>query len=176
MATWLLLLSKEYIKVWILSLAALITVNDHGIYIGTVSVTGQPNASQVTIQIKVFEDDLANALHAAYESFSSFHMNLDDEQSVALAIKYFSQHLIFTIAPNHNLDNWVLSEVVQTNEIVLFTFQCEGPVDWTGLSVKADFFTELFPTQSNVVQVKYGTFHKYLRLTKKNPAKEIKIP
>ena len=177
MATWLLVFVKEYVKILLLSYTALLTVNDdHAIYIGTVQVIGQPNASQVILQIKVFEDDLANALYTAYESYRSFQFDAGDEQSVALAIDYFSQHLTFSITPNHTLESWALDEVVQTNDIVHLTLQGEGPVVWPRLSVKADFFMELFPAQSNVVQIKYGDFQHYFRLTKSNPTKEIAIP
>ncbi|MDX1666488.1 MAG: hypothetical protein R3350_04640, partial [Saprospiraceae bacterium] len=52
------------------------------------------------------------------------------------------------------------------NDVYRLTFNASCPPEWDRVSVSADFFMELFPTQSNIISLWHGRGKRFSRVTK----------
>lgn len=129
---------------------------DHAIYLSTIEI----NSNQVSI--KVFTDDLQDALKNYGDSISK---SIDDSQ---LINSYFSDRLNMIINQKPKQIELIKSKVEGDATFLYFSF--EDVSDWSSLRLKADYFMELFPDQSNVMTVINGSKKYYARLTKSNPS------
>ncbi len=147
-----------------LSLILLSIIKFHAIYIGMVSVTYHP--VQTEIKVKVFQDDFRDALRNAF-GYQKVINELNEEHVAS----YLKKHLKFTINAEEQATHF--QDIESINEIYLITFKMHTPEDWETLEVDADFLMELFPAQSNVIQVRYGEESRVFRVTGKEPSKVV---
>ena len=144
---------------------------DHAIYIGVVEIIREERGTTAQLRVKVFTDDLEDALR----NFSKQHVSLSAEsdcQANALWIaRYFETHFECTI--NGRQAPFDYQKCGKNSESVWLFFDLKVPEDWKSIKVRADFLMELFPTQTNVVSINDHHKKKFLRLNKKKPSGQV---
>jgi len=126
-------------------------VTKHALYIGVVQITME---EAMTVQVKVFSDDLQAVLQneLGYQEVGAIG-SLCETQAEHLQ-QYFQRTLQVHI--NEGLIELVLTDCEQINEVHLLHFKARScPSSWQQVAIKANFFMELFPTQSNVVRLQH---------------------
>ena len=142
---------------------ALIKV-DHAIYIGVVKIAHQNSEAQAVIDVKVFMDDLQNVLQNAYGFEKIAGTDAFCTQNKTFIHQYFSEH--FQCKINDKKAEMTLKNCEAQNDIYWLTFEMPCPENWSAITLKADFFMELFPDQSNVLSVYEGNERRFGRATK----------
>ena len=144
---------------------------NHALYIGVIQIVYEEEKDIATIQIKVFSDDLQSVLQneLGYEHVSSIEA-LCANTTLPIAA-YFKKQLI--IKANQLPVDFDLVDCEQINDVHLITFKTNKVSDWQECTIEASFFMELFPLQSNIVNLKYistgaNPLQKMGRLTKGN--------
>ena len=142
---------------------------NHALYIGVIQITMEET---MTIQVKVFSDDLQAILQneIGYQKIGAIK-ELCETQPKNLQ-QYFQRTL--QVAINELPIDFVLTNCEQINDVHLLQFEASDcPAIWTQAVIKANFFMELFPTQSNVVQLNYQhkeTDIQFGRMTLQTPS------
>ena len=146
----------------------------HGLYIGMVKLDFSQSGNTASLQVRVFYDDLQNGVRAAYPS--KFRAAEGEEWlsiNRRLVEAYFKEKLVFSL--NGRMLELSLKRSTQENDLYQFDFSLQCPTKWASIQVRADFLTELFPTQSNVVQwQKGGGAPSFARATRQTPEIVIK--
>jgi hypothetical protein len=137
---------------------------DHALYISVIQIQQIAEKSPVQINIKVFTDDLQSALRNEFSDYSPVLEEILCQEKRVFISAYFSKHL--TIQINEKNCHLTLMDCQKEGEVYWLKFEMENSEKWEKLKVKADFFMELFPTQSNIVNVAYGGEKRYARITK----------
>lgn len=150
----------------------LLSPPDHAIYIGVIQVLHEEHAAQATINVKVFKDDMQNALRNAFGNYEVIPLDDICSRQKDLLAAYFAEHLLFSINDEEVIMN--LKNCSVENDVYWLTFDMSCPPQWNRLSVEADFFMELFPTQSNMVSLHHGEERRFFRL-KKGAAEEVVV-
>lgn len=127
-----------------------VTKPNHAIYLSMTEIELRPGEKGV-IQIKVFSDDLQNALKNYSHTYQSAGLNQYFEKNRGLAERYFQTH--FRLSMNQKKVDFWLSDFRIENDAHFITFHFKAIPNLTTISLEADFFMELFPTQTNVVKV-----------------------
>ena len=134
---------------------------EHALYIGVVKINCSEKYNEVFVQ--VFKDDLQDAIRLFEPAFKAAEELLFCEQNQETITQYFNLHL------QCHFDNQIAplqwKEASLLNDSYLLHFQITAPVQWQEISVTADFFMELFPSHSNVIQVKKGDVQWFGRTT-----------
>lgn len=158
-----------HLSIWLLAISFNIgqkrKMPDHAIYIGVIQFDHQELGAAATIHVKVFKDDLRDALRNAFPDREVGKENTLCQDSPARLTDYFARH--FSGAINGQPLEMELRECRRENEVYWLQFSAPCPADWRSVEIKADFFMELFPTQSNMVTLYHGEDRRFLRLTKK---------
>ena len=149
-----------------LVLMALFTSGDHAIYLSLVDL--DLNAQKITI--KVFSDDLEDCLKNFDPNFTSFE---DADKNQEIVEKYFQQGLVLKI--NHEMVALSFSAASIENDAHFLVFHFQYTKSISMVQVRADFFMELFPTQSNVINLKHDGEQLFLRLTKDKSEEEVDL-
>ena len=151
---------------------------NHALYIGVIQIVYEEEKDVATIQIKVFSDDLQSVLQneLGYENIPSISQ-LCETVNEPIA-SYFKKQL--KIKLNQAPIDFQLFDCEQINDIHLITFKTNKLSDWQECSIEASFFMELFPLQSNIVNLKYIPLtteptQKMGRLTKGNTMIEFNL-
>lgn len=132
---------------------------NHAIYIGVVQIDHQEGDSIAQIQVKVFADDFSNCLQNAFPNGAFFvEQSLCTDRSEAIE-SYFNQHLQCEI--NQQTSSLKLKKCQQEQDSYWLAFEMVCPRKWASATVTASFFMELFPTQSNVIQIKSNTQQQF---------------
>lgn len=157
-----------FFSAWIWLQSCLFFSEDHAIYISVLEI--EEKQSRTELRVKVFTDDLANAVK---NSFTNDVVMIEDfpSENEALIEAYFKDHLILK-SKSRELDYYFI-EYKTVGDSYWFTFEVLGSI---GLlhSIKADYFMELFPTQQNIVTLfDISGEKKYCRLTVDNKTCEI---
>ena len=149
-------------------------VSKHAFYIGVVQITMEKT---MTVQVKVFSDDLQAILQndVGYNNVGAIN-KLCNAQSKHLQA-YFQQNLKIHI--NEQPIELLLSKCEQINDVHLLHFKVNScPPSWQQVLVTADFFMELFPTQSNMLQLIYNdieTSRRFGKMTLQNSTLQFKF-
>jgi len=138
---------------------------DHALYIGVVKINCTEKSNEVFVQ--VFKDDLQDAIRQHEPAFKAAEDLLFCEQNQEAISHYFNLHLQCHFDDQPAPLRWQKASLV--NDSYLFHFQIQTPEQWQKIAVTADFFMELFPSQSNVIQVKKGEVQRYGRTTIRKP-------
>jgi len=125
----------------------------HAIYIGTIKITHHQAKESTTMEVKVFSDDLQNALKNEYQldylpKISTICNDADHNLN-----RYFDKHLQVWV--NDQQLPFQLVDCTVVNDVHLLHFTFDASSKWQTVKVKANFFMELFPAQTNVLQVSY---------------------
>jgi hypothetical protein len=145
------------ILIYILSLG----VPSHAIFISVIDV------KEEAISIKVFSDDLRDVLRNYSDTYVNKGLEEFVQSNESLISDYFTNHLKIMI--NGKYLEFQLIEIKKENDAHFLYFSIESPAVWKQIEVKGDFFTELFPDQSNILTIKKDGEKYFSRLTKSNP-------
>ncbi len=132
-------------------------VPKHAIYIGVIQIVHEEKEALTTIQIKVFSDDLQSVLQndIGYDQVPTI-ADLCASTSNPLETYFKNQ---FKLKVNQELQEINLVDCEQINDVHLLTFTSPPKKDWKTCAIHAPFFMELFPLQSNIVNLKYKPVH-----------------
>jgi len=163
-------ISKKWQYALLFPLLLLISsfTSNHAFYIGVVQITME---EKMTVQVKVFSDDLQAILQneIGYQKVGAVK-ELCKAQTDNIQ-RYFQRTLQINI--NEQPVELVLSNCEQINDVHLLHFHTiDCPVSWRQVAVNANFFMELFPTQSNVLQLNYkdqDTARRFGKMTSQTP-------
>jgi len=145
-----------FLWVW-LSFYDLNTENDHGIYLSVSEVS--LSKSQSLIKIKIFSDDFENILRL-YNNGKLSSTDICAKESLILS--YFTKNMPIKINDKFIKLQWSGCEKIGDSLALQFSFN--NPSDGKELKIKATFFTELFPLQQNIIQIKnLGASDRFLK-------------
>jgi len=145
-----------FLLVW-LSFCDLNTENDHGIYLSVSEVS--LSKSQSLIKIKIFLDDFENILRFYNKGKLS---STDICAKESLILSYFTKNMPIKINDKYIKLQWSGCEKIGDSLALHFSF--DNPSDGKELKIKATFFTELFPSQQNIIQIKnLGSSDRFLK-------------
>ncbi len=146
---------------------------NHAIYIAVVEINHKSRATTAEVVIKVFTNDLEDALFNAYKKHTKLESEDNCEAHGLLFEKYFSTHFSCVI---NDQERQISFKNCEKNEDTLWLrFDMTCPERWNNLRLTADFLMELFPTQSNVISVFHGDKKKYFRLTNSKKSRQIRF-
>ena len=145
----------------------------HALYLGTIQLKHELGEEQAIMHIKVFSDDLQSAIRNASQDFQPGPLSDLFEKNEALIKAYFTQHTSIVI--NEEASVPVLFKWEQQNDIHLLSFRLSCSTQWQALDFQANFFMELFPTQSNVVSIINGEQRQFARLSKQESSCQAKF-
>lgn len=138
-----------------------IEVVEHAIYLSTIKIEVQEEVVQITI--KVFEDDLRDAMRAHH----GFVIDTSSATFVEEVQEYFTNHL--SIGSDMSIATRSVSLVGDSYVITAFGIQQIESF----IRIEADYFMELFPTQQNILHFIHGEVIKYHIFKKGKEAIEI---
>ena len=147
-----------FLCVW-LSFCDLNTENDHGIYLSVSEVSLSKVKNQSLIKIKIFSDDFENILRL----YNKGKLSLTDIcAKESLILSYFTKNMPIKINDKYIKLQWSGCEKIGDSLALHFSF--DNPSDGKELKIKATFFTELFPSQQNIIQIKkLGSSDRFLK-------------
>ncbi len=146
----------------------------HAFYLSTVQITHQPPETMANIEVKVFKDDFVDILRNAFADFDPTGWVALCEHTQDQITTYFRDHFRASI---NGEENWTLqlTDCQEEREIYWLTFSVACPGNWEKVNLTADYFMELFPSQSNIVSVKHGEQKRFLRFTRKQKTDKIRF-
>jgi hypothetical protein len=145
-----------FLWVW-LFFSDLKTENEHGIYLSVSEVS--LSKSQSLIKIKIFSDDFENILRL-YNNGKLSSTDICAKESLILS--YFTKNMPIKINDKFIKLQWSGCEKIGDSLALQFSFN--NPSDGKELKIKATFFTELFPSQQNIIQIKTeGSANRFLK-------------
>ena len=145
-----------FLCVW-LFFSDLKTENEHGIYLSVSEVS--LSKSQSLIKIKIFSDDFENILRL-YNNGKLSSTDICAKESLILS--YFTKNMPIKINDKFIKLQWSGCEKIGDSLALQFSFN--NPSDGKELKIKATFFTELFPSQQNIIQIKnLGSSDRFLK-------------
>lgn len=138
------------------------TLPDHALYLSMTEITFTASGAGI-VRIKVFSDDLQNALKNFSDTYKPEDLYHFFGKNQSLATEYFKAH--FQLSINGGKVNYQLSDFQIENDAHFITFQFIPPSAVQSIRLEADFFMELFPTQTNVVKVSKAGKPYYFKFT-----------
>jgi len=136
---------------------------DHALYLSLVEVDHKNSGKTAVVKIKVFADDMEDAIMNASKKRIDFLKPTNCESSKSEVEAYFANHFGYSI--NGNWIPLTLTNCEPTGDAIWFYFTIDCPDKWTTVTVKADFLMELFPTQSNIITIYHGEEKRFLKTT-----------
>ncbi|MEQ8364049.1 MAG: hypothetical protein RH948_14350 [Cyclobacteriaceae bacterium] len=146
-------------------------VENHALYLSLVEVDHKDLGATAVIKIKVFADDMEDAIMNVSERRIDFlkTSNCDNGRSEVEA--YFTKHFEYSI--NGKRAALTFTHCEPNGDAIWFHFKINCPNRWTKVEVKADFLMELFPTQSNIVTIYHGEEKRFLKITNAHPEEAV---
>jgi len=141
---------------------------DHAIYLSVIQIQQNAPGEPADMQVKVFKNDLESALRNAFPDYVPVPLSDIYPQYADQIEAYFGRHLLVTI--NGTRQRASLHNCRAEGDTFWLDMRLPDAGAWHRLDVKADFFMELFPTQSNVLNVSVGGQQQFCRLTREAPS------
>ncbi len=135
---------------------------NHAIYLSVVEI------SRNAISIKVFSDDLQDVIRNYSVEYLVNHQTNFFDLNKEIINSYFND--TFKIEINGKSQSFKLVSSKKENDAHFLYFSFENQLSWVKMELRGDFFTELFPDQSNIITVINDGNKYYARLTKSNPS------
>lgn len=136
----------------------------HALYIAMVDVSHRDASRTLDVRVRVFADDLQSCVRSAfpdqYVADGSETWPAKNRETVS---RYFRQHLWFTTGGKRGALR--LKSIRLEGEVYWLSLEADCAVKWTTLEAHADFFMEVFPLQSNMLQLNRGGETRYGRTT-----------
>lgn len=137
---------------------------EHAIYIGILHIDHLQNSARAELSIKVFQDDLQDALRQTGDLKKIEHQADFYTVHEKAIEQYFQKHIQCQV--NQQVIDIHLKKGKAINDVYQFYFDLNCPQTWTSMDIQANFLMELFPAQSNIVQLNDGNNKRFGRLTK----------
>lgn len=153
--------------------AALPPADDHAIYLSVVEVAHAANAATASVKVKVFKDDISDAVSNMFSQHVSLDNDITLDEVSQKVTGYFEKHLQLYL--NGQPITLRLKQLEPMSDAVWFHFEANCPQRWEELTVQADYLMELFPTQQNVLSVTQGDQKRFANLVKSKPTETIKF-
>lgn len=141
--------------------------DDHAIYISLVEVDHKDLGGSATVKVKVFADDMEDAMMNAFKKRIDFLDASSCDASKVQVEAYFKKHFSYSI--NNKLANLTLIHCEANGDAIWFYFKMDCPDKWTRIEVRANFLMELFPTQANIITIYHGDEKRFLKITHTRP-------
>ena len=123
--------------------------NWHGIYLSVTEISMSKDQKQISLKVKIFPDDLENVLRLFEEGHYQTEELCNKEKSI---LAYFSKNLGIKMNQKFVGLKWSgCKEIGDSMELSFYISQQE-PIKT--MDLKATFFTELFASQQNIIQIK----------------------
>jgi len=136
----------------------------HALYLSVVELT---HSEIPTLTVKVFTNDLQDVVR----NYSTNYIPKPTDQFVVanreLINDYFKKNLVIQI--NGKKAQIQLGKTVQESDAHFLHFTVSTDPNWKSLEVTGAFFTELFPTQSNIFTLVHKEKKYFGRMTKSEP-------
>jgi hypothetical protein len=135
---------------------------NHEFYLSMIEVDHRDTTDSVNFTVKVFTDDLENALYNMDETVISFNKATVDSSNLDALTRYFVDHIRIRINGSTlglDCEDWEIK-----GESTFISFQAACPTKWNDMDMMVDYFMELFPTQMHIVQVYNLDEKRYIRL------------
>lgn len=137
---------------------------DHAIYLSVAEVEHKNLEKKANVKIKVFTNDLEDALMNAYDERISLGDASICEENKTKIEGYFLKHFKYAINGNNVV---LIFDRCETNgDATWLHFNIACPMQWNKISVTADYLMELFPTQSNVISIQHGNEKRFININK----------
>ena len=134
----------------------------HAIYISVVELN-RLSAEKASVEIKVFTDDIEDALFNFGQERFNFKDVLECSANKTTITGYFKTHLNLAI---NDVPLILTYESCELNgDSVWFKFVAETPKTWSEFKIEGDHLMELFPTQVNIFNISDGDNSKMFKLT-----------
>ena len=129
----------------------------HPVHIGVANVELQPEKREFIISIKLYSNDLQDALSKKYgigliiNDTASFNKNFD------VIIDYFKRNFVLTIDEKNKLD-LKFQKRYNDNEATWINFTADITNAFKSLTIRNTILMELYPDQTNLLIVAYPGF------------------
>ncbi len=137
--------------------------SNHALYISVLELSHFPTSQTAQLKIKIFANDLGDALQNERNQRISIDSLSITESSKEAILQYFSKHVILKI--NHTECNLDFDKVEKNGDSLWLYFHANTPSQWKHFYMKADYLMELFPTQSNIVSITNGSKKRFAKLS-----------
>lgn len=143
-------------------------IPEHAIYIAIVEINYNGQEKTTDLRLKVFTDDLKDVLRNFSEEYVLQSPEDFAAQNSLVIGDYFRSNL--KIAMNGKVQTLKFVGAKEESDAHFLKFSLpKNQEEWTELQIEGTFFTELFPEQSNVVNLQVNEKRLFARLTKANP-------
>lgn len=121
----------------------------HGIYLSVIEISRSEDSRQTKLKLKTFPDDLENVLRLSEKDLFQSSDLCNKSESI---LSYFSKNLLIKLNNKPIRLKWAGCQKI--GESLEISFWFSEKEKWQKLDIKATFFTELFLTQQNIIQIK----------------------
>ncbi|MDX1407258.1 MAG: DUF6702 family protein [Saprospiraceae bacterium] len=156
----------------LVALIGLLPVADHAFYVSVVEVRHIGDVPSATVTVKVFSDDLQTALRNRFGSADPAVENLCLTEHARI-MTYFAEHLHVSVNDSTLVLRNTSCGFEGDAHQLQFAVTCPGR--WEYLEISADFFMEVYPTQTQMVHVNEHGDNYTLRLTRSKPVKSLEF-
>lgn len=152
-----------------LGLMYLDTVQPHAIYISVIEIQHEASKDHASVVIKVFTNDFEDVLynHSDKPDRPGKRLQLSKadvcDSNKEIINNYFEEHLQMSV--NGKSAEFQFKSCEINDDSIWLTFSMSCMANWNNFMIKADYLMELFPTQTNVVNLKEGGEKRFLKLT-----------
>ena len=136
----------------------------HAIYLSVIELK---NADQATMTVKVFSDDLLDVLRNFNSSYDLKSPDQFNGINGEILMAYFNKNL--TLKINGTVQKPTLNKIEKETDAHFLYFDLNMSSDWKNVEVIGSYFTELFPSQTNVLTVINNEKKQFARLTQSKP-------
>ena len=121
---------------------------DHALYLSVAEVVHANNSAQASIKIKVFTNDMEDAIENEFQTRINLSDTLAFQDQKEVVEKYFANH--FTLSVDSKKVSLAIAKSQLVGDAIWFYFKGASQSKWKAVTITADYLMELFPTQSNV--------------------------
>ena len=118
------------------------------------------------IRIKVFEDDLENALMNKFPDQFRFGLDIKETEFQAFVDHYFNEEIVLKI--DHLERKLYNGRLEKEGDSIWIQYDFKYEASFNILSLKAIYFSELFKSQINVLNFKYQNKQLFKKLSLKD--------
>jgi uncharacterized protein DUF6702 len=148
-----------------------VSAPEHAFYISVIEIMHTSQSSEATLTVKVFSDDLRDALRTTLESEEALAEHLLCSDHTETISNYFTEHMSLHLNGNPTPLGFTTCE--ENGDTYQLVFAADCPREWTELEIRADFLMELFPTQSQMVHITHEGNTFTTRITAKRKSQTI---
>ena len=162
--------------IWLIILLACISqafAPAHAFYVSITEIGWKANINHGQLILKIFTDDLEDALYYHYKRRTLLHQSLNEAETVQMLNKYLSSKI--QIQCDGQAVNLTYQQGELLPDVVRIRFRIEQKKVPQHISIKHTLLLELFDTQANIVRLDIGGSKKVIKLDKSNQTGEFRF-